>query len=366
MKKFLFVCLLVFVAIGIGLGILAGVNARELARRNRLYDSAQLGPSEKAALQDVQQLHTSLGEDVWPGFAQAQIPIILFNDSYEFLVGTAQAPPPWEGVSGDEFNGQSYFRRRMGRPNYFAVKIGEQWVGSIGSREQMNREALRQVHKQLPPIVAYLFPYVFATIPEDFHAVATLHEMFHAYQAQRSEKRFRRAESVYAQEKKYPFREAEFAKAWDQEGAFLSAALDASSKAAAVESVRQFLSVRDARRARAAFTAEMLDFERELEWLEGLAKYAEMRFHELAAAKQGLSTSIQFRQGAPYWWDERRRLRSHLGEQHGDFRFYLSGMAQARLLDRLAPGWKNHGLEDGVFLEDLLRQAVTPDQPKNP
>ncbi len=364
MKKALLVCLLILVAIGIALGILVAVNARELARRNHLYDSSQLGPSEKAELRDIHQLRTLFGEDVWPGFGQAQIPIILFNDRYEFLVGTTQAPAPWETVAGDEFGGQAYFRRRMVQANAFAVKVGEQWAGSIGSRERMNREMLLQVHKQLPPILARLFPYVFATIRDDLHAVATLHEMFHAYQAHRSEKRFTRAQSVYAHEKTYPFRDKEFAKAWDQEGALLGAALDAPSEAAAVELVRQFFSVRDARRGRAAFRAEMLDFERELEWLEGVGKYVEMRFHELAAAKKELSTGIRFRQGLPYWSDELRRLRSRLGEQGGDFRFYLSGMAQARLLDRLVPGWKNHGFEDGVFLEDLLRKAVTPDKLK--
>jgi len=42
----------------------------------------------------------------------------------------------------------------------------------------------------------------------------------------------------------------------------------------------------------------------------------------------------------------------------GDGRFYYSGMAQAVLLDRLMPGWKDQALEDGVFLEDLLEAAV--------
>lgn len=364
MKKLLFAGVLILALLGVGLGILAGVNARELARRNRRCDASQLGPSEKAGVQDVRQLRTALGEQVWPGFGQAQIPIILFNDSYEFLVGTTQAPAPWEAVSGDELDGQPYFRKRMVRPTAFAVKVGQQWAGSMGCRERMNREMLFQVHRQLPAIVAYLFPYAFATIQEDLHAVATLHEMFHAYQAQRAEKRFTRAQSVYAHEKAYPFRDAQFAKAWNQEGAALSAALDAPSETAAAESARRFLEVRDARRRKDALREELLDFERELEWLEGLGKYAEMRFHELAAAKEDLPTGARFRQEVPYWSDELRRLKSRLGEQKGDFRFYLSGMAQARLLDRLAPGWKSYGFEDSVFLEDLLRNAVASDRPK--
>jgi hypothetical protein len=44
----------------------------------------------------------------------------------------------------------------------------------------------------------------------------------------------------------------------------------------------------------------------------------------------------------------------------GDLRFYASGMAQARLLDTLRPGWKEKVMHSGVFLEDLLRAAVEP------
>jgi hypothetical protein len=42
----------------------------------------------------------------------------------------------------------------------------------------------------------------------------------------------------------------------------------------------------------------------------------------------------------------------------GDGRFYYSGMAQAVLLDRLMPGWKDQVLVDGVSLEGLLMTAV--------
>jgi hypothetical protein len=52
------------------------------------------------------------------------------------------------------------------------------------------------------------------------------------------------------------------------------------------------------------------------------------------------------------------RLGTGLGYQSGDLRFYLSGMAQARLLDRLSPGWKDKVLPGPSTLEDLLREAL--------
>ena len=42
----------------------------------------------------------------------------------------------------------------------------------------------------------------------------------------------------------------------------------------------------------------------------------------------------------------------------GETRFYYSGMAQAVLLDRLLPGWKERAFEPDFMLEDLLRETV--------
>ena len=39
-------------------------------------------------------------------------------------------------------------------------------------------------------------------------------------------------------------------------------------------------------------------------------------------------------------------------------RIRYSGMAQAVLLDRLMPGWKDRAWAEGVWLEDLLVEAV--------
>ena len=56
------------------------------------------------------------------------------------------------------------------------------------------------------------------------------------------------------------------------------------------------------------------------------------------------------------WRQEMIQLRSPSGSV--EIRFYMCGMAEAFLLDRLMPGWKDQALQDGVFLEDLLRQVV--------
>ncbi len=306
------------------------------------YDSPLLSSSEKDDLRLVRQMRAQLGDEVWPGFGSARIPILLYNDAYDFLAGAATAPEGWEAAAGDDFDGEKYFRRKSIRPTGFAVKVGEQWVGSLDCRTRMSEQMRAQMS---------------LAVREDQYSVWLLHEMFHAFQAQASPKHFRRAQAVYADEKQYPYQNKEFAQSWNQEGAALAAALNAKDDAAAIESIKRFLSVRDARRRMPVFVPAALDFERELEWLEGLGKYAETRLYELAGKNAEFKAGARFGPSSFYWSDG-SLLAGRLGEQRGDLRFYLSGSAQARLLDRLAPGWKARAFEDGVFLEDLLRKAI--------
>jgi hypothetical protein len=42
----------------------------------------------------------------------------------------------------------------------------------------------------------------------------------------------------------------------------------------------------------------------------------------------------------------------------GGSRFCYSGMALAMLLDRLAHDWKAHAMDENVFLEDSLEEAL--------
>ena len=138
------------------------------------------------------------------------------------------------------------------------------------------------------------------------------------------------------------------------EGLYLAAALRAPTDAAARESARAFLDTRRGRRQASRLSADLVAYERDLEWEEGLAKHVEIKFHEVAAA-HGWSG---YPAGAPFWQEELARVDGRLSERGGDYRFYLSGMAQARLLDRLAPGWTARALAEDVSLEELLAEAV--------
>jgi hypothetical protein len=302
--------------------------------------TGKLEPSDKTALTEALQLKADLGDEVWPGFGNAEIPAIVYDDEFEYLIGFSNPPAPWEIVAGDECQGRPYFRRPAREPQSFAVNVGDRWAGSLSTLGRMNRK----IPIKLGP---------------DWYGLGLLHELFHAFQAETNPKKFAAAREAYASEIRYPFKSVEFAAAWNAEGAALSRALKASDSAGMTAAAGEFLRIRDSRRADAGLAPELVFFEQRLEWLEGLAKYAETRADESAVARADQEAYARFRPGLHFLVRaDFARLASSLGRQEGDLRFYLSGMAIARLLDRLDPRWKGRAFEDGIELEDLLRSAI--------
>jgi hypothetical protein len=302
--------------------------------------SLVLTDQDKNLLQEALRLKRILGDEVWPGLGEASIPVILYNNSYQFLIGSANPPPPpWFEVEEDAFSGQTYFRRPDEKPQAFAVEIGEEWAGSMSTLDQLAGKT---------PL----------KITPDFYVVLLLHEVFHAFQADEAPARFQRASALYALESTYPAKVPEFAKAWTTEGALLARALKAKDRAEIVDAVRAFLENRRARRGLITTVIGIADYEREMEWLEGLGKYAEIRFYELAADRDGEPAFANYKPGLPYWTWDFVRLEKQLGAQKGDLRFYLSGMAQARILDRLSPDWKASFFKEGGAMEDRLQALV--------
>jgi hypothetical protein len=100
-----------------------------------------LTQADKIRLTEAQHLRQSVGDQVWPGWGQADIPIIMYNESYAFLVGSPEPSPgwikvpsgdkrggPWEIVPDDAFNSEPYYRQALPGPEItpeaFTVQVG--------------------------------------------------------------------------------------------------------------------------------------------------------------------------------------------------------------------------------------------------
>ena len=351
-----------------------------LPQNSELTD--HLSDLEKARLSEVIHLRTTLGDAVWPGWSQADIPLIVYNEQCAFLVGYPNPPDgwlkvpslegrggPWEQVPNDSFESQPYYRTPILDPNKtpeaFTVLVGDQWVATFMTREYSQIEFYRDFRQNLPPFISNLVPvrlvWSFMMGKAESYIAALEHESFHAFEGQLAVEQLNASEQMYSVEDTYPFDAIE--DPWKQEMEVLLKAIQAPTDTEAIDLARQFLSLRAARRR--FLNVPQINLERLREWEEGLAKYAELEITRQAEAggyiaSGGISSDKDFKnyQGQQQFWSSQLKEAANTKGRSGDTRFYYSGNALAILLDRLMPGWKSAAIPDGAYLDDLLQDAV--------
>jgi hypothetical protein len=192
------------------------------------------------------------------------------------------------------------------------------------------------------------------------------HESFHAYQGMRVPQKLADSENTSRDyEQQYPWDDTSLQANWQTELDLLTEALRSTDENQSAELALQFLEIRADRRASAQLNENLIAYEQQREWLEGLARYAELEIWRLAGDSSytpvpETSEDPEFNAYRDYsrrWTNELNQI-SRMSTDEGDGRFYYTGMAQAFLLDRLMPEWKERAFEEDVWLEDLLRSAV--------
>jgi hypothetical protein len=218
----------------------------------------------------------------------------------------------------------------------------------------------------LPSPLRPIFPYPLLVQPSEVQMSGVLHETFHVYQAQVAPARLEEAEQAHGRGERYWRVDGAMRQAWRLEIDALADALKAGSNGDARASARHFLDRRARRRAAHELDAALVDYERQLEWEEGLAKYVELAiWREGYAAKEyeplpAAADDPDLGQYAAFprrWSQEIGQMRCQ-ATREGETRFYYTGMAQAVLLERLLPGWQGRIWTNGVWLETLLAEAT--------
>ena len=347
----------------------------------------RLAEAEKARLAEALHLKNSLGERIWPAWSEAEIPFVVYNEAYVFLVGLQNPQDgwikvpggptrggPWEIVPGDDFYGQPYYRQPLPAPDItpeaFTVRIGNHWAASLQTKEWMEISLRETIKRDLPaflrPFVPYRLVVSLLLRGSDGYIAALLHESFHAFQGMQAGERLAQAEGGAARlSNLYPYDEEAFQDAWQVELDLLAEALKTNTIEETARLAALFLDQREARRAQAGLSAQLVEYEQQREWVEGTARSV-----ELGVWREGASPDYQpfpdvsqigdFNAYAAYptrWSNEIDQLR-RMADSSGDGRFYYSGMAQTVLLDRLLPDWKAQVVPGGVPLEDLLVSAL--------
>lgn len=368
----------------VALSALSNLGLPQTSTQPEMLDEAQL-----ARLAEFFHLRRAVGDSVWSGWGAAELPAIAYNESYAFLLGYPAQPPTgwlkvpagvqqggvWNTLEGDTFEGKVIYVQPLSPgvdPENFAVRVGEYWVSSLQTREWMEIRLAQTVRADLPGFLRPLFPYrLFVGLllgSDDKYISALAHESFHAWQGLSAPEKFSAAETAARLDEHYPWQDESLASDWYSELALLAEILRADDPTALPTQVRSFLELRISRRESAHLRAELIVYEQQREWLEGLARYAELetwRQSGLAGYTPLPETAalpdFDHYQGFETRWKQELDQMPRMYDDEGDGRFYYSGMAQACLLDRLMPGWKERAFEDGVWLETLLVEAVGGD-----
>jgi hypothetical protein len=142
------------------------------------------------------------------------------------------------------------------------------------------------------------------------------------------------------------------------EGRALVKALQATDDQVARETAAEFLQLR---RARRTGDQNITAYEQTTEWLEGLARYADVSLMQLAGQDTylPLDNAIKYPAANEVWPQFLDQLADPATSPDGfRGRYYLLGAGQAFLLDRLLPDWKSRVLNEKIALEDLLQEAL--------
>jgi hypothetical protein len=345
---------------------------------------------DKARVAEAFHLRSVIGDSLWKGWADAKIPVIIYNEEYAFLIGISNPDSgwrtvpqdlprggPWEIVPSDSIDGKEYYRLQLsdGRaaPQAFTVRVGTVWAASMTTKEWTRIKMGNEIRDGLPSLIRPFVPYrliarIFLGLAmnTDAYIGALGHESFHAFQGMVAANRLASAEHVLGRlGGSYPWDDPSFNNAWKTELSMLGDALSEKEEKRSVELVRKFMTLRRVRRLSFHLDSTMVNLERLREWEEGLGKYTELALWKRAAADSSYSPVKELSNDSDFdgykgfarrWAQELSTLRL---QSHGDeSRFYYAGMAQGFLLDRLLPDWRTRILSENVFLEDLVDEAI--------
>jgi hypothetical protein len=296
-----------------------------------------------------------------------EIPVLLWTKEYSFLIGFPTQPTGWDEVPDDTFNGQPYYQQETEDHQNFAVLIDDVWAASLATKWEMDHFLISQFQETFPAPINKIIPYKLFIQPSEVQITGVLHETFHVYQAILAPEKLQMAEDRYELEENYWEIDDQMSDDWQEEVSLLTQALEAETDSELIELVSKFLEQRQNRRDNYNLDEDMINFERLIEWEEGLAKYVEVGIWKQAYSSptyQSISEMAQDPDFKDYEtfeqrWNQEIMTMKNQANQQGDTRFYYTGMAQAFLLDQLKPDWKTDMMTEDVWLEDILLDAIS-------
>lgn len=369
----------------VGLLIVSALYNLTLPKKSKTVE--YLSAKEKAFIAEEMNLQQKIGNDVWSHWGDTLIPVMVYNEKYAFLIGYPDPPTgwfkipnfealgsEWEVVNTDDFEGAIYYRQSLPNPaitpENFTVKVGDRWVSTIQTKEYTEIAFYNGFREELPPVFNIIFPYkIFWYLlmgSADVYIGGMAHESFHSFQGVNVPDLLVEAERVAYLEKEYPWHEPENSEGWPKEIDLLLKAYYSESNVTSLTLIAQFLESRKERRLKSNLSDEFSQYEQKREWLEGLAKYAELTIGLKASQSENyqnvkeIDSVSEFKNYETYakYYKQQINEVKRAAVRPSENRFYYSGMLQAVMLDRLLPEWKKEAFSKEVYLENILEMSV--------
>lgn len=341
MRKIVFRIFLVFISLTAILvfGLLINHAIFEYKYSHMDTSTEQLSDTEIRQIKSVYDYLAANGTDIFPGFDGTTIDLIIFNEKYEFLISADVDASEWINTGYNDVLQKNIYRRPAVNPQAFAVYTADRWVGSMATQNSLNRSVYMQMNEEAG-ILGYLIPPQTLYVDAEHYKGTIIHEMLHAFQAQKNQVRVDGVSSVHNISSAY-YDNERFDSLIRSEGAYLQKALDAKSREETLRYAELFLSTRKVRRTECGMTQNEIALEREFEWLEGMARYAEYQSSK----------------------NSKSMIRRNLGKVidkvkvKGDDRYYSMCMAEGLILDKLEVDWKDDAFSGEFMFEEALARS---------
>lgn len=272
------------------------------------------------------------GDNIFNEFDGKDMNLLIYNEAYEFLFSDCQpSGQEWTNVGKDEGTDKSIYRRIANNSQAFAVKVDASWVGSFATMDTYHKQILKEIPIFYPPQLI--------SLDESYYTAIVIHEMLHAFQGRNHSDRVDQAEHIGNVGSTY-YEDSLFNTLMEQEAKYLEAAIQSEDTDTIRDNIKLFLQTRIQRRLECHMTDKDIYEEKETEWLEGLARYAEFK------ASRGSSSLI-----AKGLSDisEKVKIKS-------DDRYYTLGMAEYMIISKSDHAYDQDIFKNNVALEDILSE----------
>ena len=303
------------------------------AKYNKLNTNAKvLTKDEISAIKDVYEFLDSNGNDIFKGLKENK-DLVIFNDSYEFLISDNKDTIGWNFISDDRIINKKIYSRKVNNPQAFAVSVNDKWIGSMSTKNTFNKSIVNTIPIFFPPQIMIM--------DDEQYKATIIHEITHAYEATNNPSRFKQIQKLHNVCSNY-YNNQTFEKLITKEAYNLEQASKASKREDVLAYSKKFLETREKRRTECKMSAAEIKNEMDFEWLEGLARYVEYKVSTNSnslVVKNLLNISQKVK-------------------EKGDHRYYALGMAQALILDKLQKDWKNDLFTENFSMEEYLKKII--------